>query len=161
MITAHPVAPEELMALLDGELSAAEAQTVSTHIEHCTDCAKIVDQLQSTSRSLTEWKVDPVPMRLEKSVSDSIAKINSGFKISEGNLFVRSSFWTRKQWAIASGGALAAVVLVVTISVPNLLRSRQPASAAYYYSRQLDTDSLSGSTAGKLQADQRTRKPIP
>src|SRR5205823_10574841 len=83
------------------------------------------------------------------------AKINSGFKIGKGNLFVRSSFWTRKQWAIASGGALAAVVLVVTISVPNLLRSREPASAAYYYDKQLANDSLSGGTVGKIQAHQR------
>ena len=67
-ITAHPVAPEEVMAFLDGELSAAEAGTVSTHIEHCTDCAKVVKQLQGTSQALAEWKVDPVPMKLEKSV---------------------------------------------------------------------------------------------
>jgi hypothetical protein len=153
-ITTHLVAPEEVMAFLDGELSATKAHAVSAHIEHCTDCAKIVEQLRSTSRSLTEWKVDPVPMRLGKSVNDSVAKVNSGFKISKGSLFVRSSFWTRKQWAVASAGALAAVVLVVFISVPNLLRSREPASAAYYYNEQLGKDSLSGGTVGKLQADQ-------
>jgi hypothetical protein len=122
-ISTHLVAPEELMAFLDGELPAAEAHTVSTHIKHCIDCAKIVDQLQSTSRSLREWKVDPVPMRLEKSVGDSIAKINSGFKIGKGSLFVRNSFWTRKQWAVASGGALAVLLLVIGISLPNLLRA--------------------------------------
>src|ERR1700686_836547 len=104
-ITAHPVASEEVMAFLDGEISAAEAQTVSTHIEHCSDCAKIVEQLQSTSHSLADWKVDPVPMRLEKSVGGSIAKVDSGLKIGRASLFIRGSFWTWKQWAIASGGA--------------------------------------------------------
>jgi Domain of unknown function (DUF4349) len=151
-ISTHLVAPEELMAFLDGELPAANAHTVSTHIKHCIDCAKIVDQLQSTSRSLSEWKVDPVPMRLEKSVGDSIAKINSGFKIDKGSLFVRSSFWTRKQWAVASAGALAAVVLVVFISVPNLLRSRD---ALFYDSKSLELngDGVSGGSAGKLQSE--------
>jgi len=152
-ISTHLVAPEEVMAFLDGELSAAKAQTVSTHIAHCTDCVKIVDQLQSTSRSLTEWKVDPVPMRLGKSVSDSIAKINSGFKIGKGSLFVRSSFWTRKQWAaVATGGALAAVVLLVVTSVPNLLRSRETAKTGYYYDNEYADRITSGySSAGKPQ----------
>lgn len=150
-ITTHSVAPEEVMAFLDGELSAIEAHAVSAHIEHCTDCAKIVEQLRSTSRSLTEWKVDPVPLRLGKSVNDSVAKVNSGFKISKGSLFLRSSFWTRKQWAIASAGTLAAVVLVVFISVPNLLRSRD---ALFYDSKSLEVngDSVSTGSAGKLQS---------
>lgn len=154
-ITAHPVAPEEVMALLDGELSAAEARTVSTHIEHCTDCAKVVEQLQSTSQALAEWKVDPVPMKLERSVRDSIAKVESGTKIGKGSLFIRGSFWTWKQWAAASGGALAALVLVVAISVPDLHRSWQAAPVAkfdYYYNRQADKDTSGSGSVGKLQA---------
>jgi uncharacterized protein DUF4349 len=152
-ISTHSVAPEEVMAFLDGELPAAEAHTVSTHIKHCIDCAKIVDQLQSTSRSLTEWKVDSAPMRLGKSVSDSVAKINSGLKIGKGSLFLRSSFWTRKQWAIASAGALASVVLLVVTSVPNLLRSPETPKIGYYYDSQYADKNTSGySSVGKLQA---------
>jgi hypothetical protein len=153
-ITAHPVAPEEVMAFLDGELSAAEAQTVSTHIEHCTDCAKVVEQLQSTSRALTEWKVDPVPMKLEKSVRDSIAKVESGTKIGKASLFIRGSFWTRKQWAVASGGALAVLVLVVAVSVPNLLRAPKETMYSDYGSQRANKDKLpgAGGSVGKLQA---------
>src|ERR1700730_14835691 len=110
-ITAHRVAPEEVMAFLDGELSAAKAQTVSTHIEHCSDCAKIVEQLQSTSQALADWKVDPVPMKLEKSVSDSIGKADSGLKIAKANLLIRGSFWTWKQWRSMALRALAVLVL--------------------------------------------------
>jgi hypothetical protein len=154
-ITAHPVAPEEVMAFLDGELSAAEAGTVSTHIEHCTDCAKVVKQLQGTSQALAEWKVDPVPMKLEKSVRDSIAKVESGTEISKASLFIRGSFWTWKQWAFASGGALAALVLVLAISVPNLYRSRKAAmvsESAYYDTKQAANDTFGAGSAGKLQA---------
>jgi Domain of unknown function (DUF4349)/Putative zinc-finger len=156
-ITAHPVAPEEVMAFLDGELSAAEARTVSTHIEHCTDCAKIVEQFQRTSHSLGEWKVDPVPMKLEKSVRDSIARVESGAKIGKASLFIRGSFWTWKQWAVASGGALAVVVLVLAISVPNLYRSRKAAlvsESAYYDTKRADKDTSGAGSAGKLQASQ-------
>lgn len=162
-ITAHPVAPEDVMAFLDGELSAAEAQTVSTHIEHCTDCAKIVEQLQRTSHSLADWKVDPVPMKLEKSVRDSIARVDSGTKIGKASLFIRSSFWTWKQWVIASGGALATVVLVLAISVPNLYRSREAAmvsESAYNDNKQADKDTLGAGSAGKLQAGQPIVAPV-
>lgn len=156
-ITTHSVAPEEVMAFLDGELSATEAHAVSAHIEHCTDCAKIVEQLRSTSRSLTEWKVDPVPVRLGNSVGYSVAKIKSGFNIGKGSLFLRTSFWTRKQWAIASAGTLAAMVLVVFISVPNLLRSREATtsgSTGYYYdNRYSDNNSPLYGSAGKLQSE--------
>ena len=159
-ITAHPVAPEEVMAFLDGELSAAGARTVSTHIEHCSDCAKIVEQLQSTSQALAEWKVDPVPMKLEKSVRDSIARVESGAKIGKASLFIRGSFWTWKQWAFASGGALAALVLVLAISLPSLYRSRDAAmvsQSAYYYNKQADKDSSgAGGSLGKLQAGRPT-----
>lgn len=152
-ITAHPVAPEEVMAFLDGELSASEAQTVSTHIEHCTDCAKIVEQLQSTSQSLADWTVAPFPTGLEKSVNDSIAKVVSGQKIGKASLFIRGSFWTWKQWAVMSGGALAALVLVATMSVPNLLRV--PKEAVYYYSGspQTSRETSDFGTVDKLQAN--------
>jgi len=154
-ITAHPVAPEEVMAFLDGELSAAEARTVSTHIELCTDCAKVVEQLQSTSQALAGWKVDPVPMKLEKSVRDSIARVDSGNKIGKASLFIRGSFWTWKQWAVASGGALAALLLVLAISVPNLYRSRKAAMVsefAYDDNKQADRDIFGVGALGKLQA---------
>lgn len=154
-ITAHRVVPEEVMAFLDGELSPAEAQTVSVHIEHCTDCAKIVEQLQSTSQALAEWKVDPVPVKFEKSVRDSIARVESGAKIGKASLFIRGSFWTSKQWAFASGGALAALVLVLAIFVPNLYRKAAMVSdSGYYDNKQSDKDTSGAGSAGKLQAGQ-------
>ena len=51
--TAHPVAPEEVMAFLDGELSAAEAQAVSTHLDRCAECGALAEQFRSTSLSLS------------------------------------------------------------------------------------------------------------
>ena len=61
-ITAHPVAREEVMAFLDGELSAAEAQAVSTHVDRCADCAKLAAQFRSTSQSLARWNVEAIPV---------------------------------------------------------------------------------------------------
>ena len=58
---AHPVAPEDLMALLDGELAADEAQTVSAHLAHCADCAELASQFRAMSQSLASWKIEDAP----------------------------------------------------------------------------------------------------
>jgi anti-sigma factor RsiW len=34
----HPIAQEELMAYLDGELSPDRAATAAGHLEHCREC---------------------------------------------------------------------------------------------------------------------------
>ena len=39
-ITAQHLAPEKVMAFLDGELSAREAKSVSAHVEDCAECAR-------------------------------------------------------------------------------------------------------------------------
>jgi len=147
-LTAHPVTPEEVMAFLDGELSAAEVQAVSAHLDDCSECAKILSQFRSLSPSLSEWAVETAPAKLETSIANSISKVDSTGEIGKSNFLIRASFWTWKQWAVASGGAMAALLLVVAISIPNLQRSRARPGAAYYYDRQPDTDGVG--TAGKL-----------
>jgi anti-sigma factor RsiW len=57
MNTTHPVAREEVMAFLDGELSAAEAQAISAHLNHCVECTGVVEQFRDTSQSLSRWSV--------------------------------------------------------------------------------------------------------
>src|SRR5579864_3375267 len=118
-ITAHPVAPEEVMAFLDGELSAAEVQAVSAHIEHCADCAKLAEQFRSTSQSLARWNVEAIPVTLEKSIADSTTKAGSRLDLGKPNVFIRSSFWSWKQWALAGGGAVATLLFVIGVSLPS------------------------------------------
>jgi hypothetical protein len=55
--TTHPVAPEELMAFLDGELSAERTQSVSAHIEQCTECTALATEFRSTANTLSNWQV--------------------------------------------------------------------------------------------------------
>ena len=106
-LTAHPVTPEEVMAFLDGELSAAEVQAVSAHLDDCSECAKILSRSRSLSHSLSEWAVETAPAKLETSIANSISKVHSTAEMGKSNFFIRTSFWTWKQWTIASGGAMA------------------------------------------------------
>jgi len=57
--TTHPFAPEEVMAFVDGELSADRAQSLSAHIDQCAGCHETAAAFRSTSHSLSEWRVDP------------------------------------------------------------------------------------------------------
>jgi hypothetical protein len=153
-ITAHPVAPEEVMAFLDGELSAAEAQAVSTHIEHCADCAKLTGQFRNASQSLAPWNVEAAPVKLEKTIAESIGKAGSRLDLGKPNFFIRSSFWSWNQWAVAGGGALAVLLLVVAISVPDLYRIKKATMYSYSGSPQTERDRLGAGSAGIFPANQ-------
>src|SRR5580700_4347852 len=142
--TAHPVAPEEVMAFLDGELSAGDAQAVTAHVDGCAECSALAQHLRSTSLSLSNWSVSAVPAKLEDSVTERAAK-------TKGNLPIRTGFGTWKQWAIASGGALGVLWLVVAISVPNLRYAGAPKPAEMAFNRR--SLEVAGGSLGKLQSN--------
>lgn len=148
--TAHPVAAEEVMAFLDGELSAVNAQAVSSHLDCCSECSALAQQLRGTSLSLSNWSVQAVPVKLEDSVRELAAKTLSGLEPAQ------ASFWTWKQWAIASVGTLAALLFVVAVSLPTLRPSRlmTAGDVVYQGARQTKIESTD-SLLDKLQANGR------
>jgi hypothetical protein len=156
-ITAHPVAPEKVMAFLDGELSGPDAKAVSTHVECCRECTNLTEHLRGTSMSLSAWKVPDIPTTLEESVREvagkaGLGQAGLGKDIGRPRLFIRTSFWTWKQWVIVSGGAVVVLLFVSAISLPNLLRPRQrvtktlPQIVAYDAKRETEGEG----SAGKL-----------
>jgi hypothetical protein len=116
--TTHPIAPEEVMAFLDGELSDADAQTVSAHLEQCTDCNAIAAKFRGTSHSLAQWTVPAAPKTLEESVEGLAGKQGSGEKIVKPNIFIRASFWTWKQWTAGIGLTAALLLLFLAVVTP-------------------------------------------
>jgi hypothetical protein len=124
--TAHPFAPEEIMAHLDGELSPARAQCVSTHMESCAACRELVTSLRNTSSALRSWTIGSVPERLENNVRESRSQFASG----ASNRFPRTHSWTRKQWIAGLAVTAAAAIFLLTISLPTLHRSPSAAQKA-------------------------------
>jgi hypothetical protein len=155
--TTHSVAPEEVMAFLDGELPAVDAQATSAHIDRCPECSVLAERLRSTSFSLSNWRVETVPVKIENSVADPVAKARSGLKIGKANFFVRTSFWTWEQWAMASGGTLAALLLVAAISVPALHRSQQTAVSTFYVGKRKTVREASDTSGSAAKAQITTR----
>ncbi|MGA9668687.1 MAG: DUF4349 domain-containing protein [Terracidiphilus sp.] len=116
-LTTHPVAPEEIMAWLDGELSNAEAHSVAAHVNDCAECGNLAAQFRATTQALSSWTVPLVPTQLENSVATLAERKSSGQRIPKQRLFVRSSFWTWKQWTLGVG--LAAIV-ILAVAFPTI-----------------------------------------
>ena len=57
----HVVQLEELMAYLDGELSAERATAIQTHVTSCAACQQAAEDLRSVSRNLSAWQVEDPP----------------------------------------------------------------------------------------------------
>lgn len=55
----HPFSAEEIMAWLDGEFPAAEAQEMEAHLFACEVCSGVAADMRRTSASLAAWEVQP------------------------------------------------------------------------------------------------------
>jgi hypothetical protein len=113
--TPHTVSPEQVMAYLDGELSINNAKAVSAHLDACQECAALAEQFRATSKSLSCWSVPEVQMKLDDLVNDPAAKPASSRKPAKPARQILVSFWNWRLWAIAGGGAVAAILILVTV----------------------------------------------
>lgn len=123
--TTHPVPPEEVMALLDGELSAGRAQSVSAHIETCSECGDVAELLRDASRSLSSWTVVLAPSRLEDRVMAASTRTQPPpASVALDRLLGPRRRWTWRRWGLTLATAGCAFLLLLAISIPNLLRSK-------------------------------------
>lgn len=124
----HPVAREEIMAFLDGELSAADARSVAAHLDGCSACASLALQFRGLSQSLPRWSVGPVSQKLENAVNDFAAKASAKSKSRKTSAPFRFSISNRRLWAIGGTGAMAGVLLLLAIFVSSILYSDRVAN---------------------------------
>ncbi len=127
--TSHPFAPEEIMALLDGELSADRAQSVSTHVEQCSECSALATELRGLSRQINTWEVAGFPERLTEQITAGRLEKYTGADSLTGGVSKRRRSPATK-FALGAAAGLAGILLLLAISVPNLMRSRMAANEA-------------------------------
>jgi len=105
----HTVAPEEVMAFLDHELSTDGAQSVSKHISECAECQRVRDTLGSVAQSLAKWAVPAVSSHLEENVRRSAIVVQNS---SDRNFLERLQGLPRRRPFLACAGALLAALLI-------------------------------------------------
>jgi hypothetical protein len=111
----HPIAQEELMAYLDGELSPDRAATAADHLEHCRACQDVAADLQSVSRKLMAWSVEGPSGQITESVGAALAEPRPKLK--------RRTF-SGSKW-VAGLVAACVVVLVLASITPKMNRANQ------------------------------------
>jgi predicted transcriptional regulator len=109
----HFAAPEEVMALLDGELSTERAASVSAHVAECAECREFVEILRNGSMTVANWTV-PVLLpngEFEKRLAEAAPQVPSRGRLPELNKW--SAFLGRSWMSIA---AVTAIVLAVAVT---------------------------------------------
>jgi hypothetical protein len=114
----HAVAPEELMAYLDGEMSPERAREVAEHLPSCPDCRALSDDLRGISQRMSAWDVDDVPAALVAPSAGERANVLS------------TPVW-RRPWAWGTLAAAAAVVIVAVNLLPAARKAPVAARDAY------------------------------
>jgi Domain of unknown function (DUF4349)/Putative zinc-finger len=110
----HLAAPEEVMALLDGELSADRARFISAHIEECSNCRELADLLRGNSHALSKWTVHPAfPSSFESSLVEAAHEISSK-RPPAGAAPVRR--FLRRHWLLTAGASALTVGVALTFS---------------------------------------------
>jgi Domain of unknown function (DUF4349)/Putative zinc-finger len=123
--TPHPIAPEEIMAHVDGELSIARAQSVSAHLDTCGACQDLAASLHNISQSLSNWTVS-VPQRLEEfSIGAGLEEVRSKAKIGVG--FQRLNEMLSRSWVWAPALTLLIVLVAFIAAVPDVFLMRNTA----------------------------------
>lgn len=150
----HPVAAEELMAMLDGELTANESRAIDAHLAECAECARLVEEFRGVSKALGGWTIADAAPAMGEAVSKAAAE--AAQNMTGGKISRR---WSWQGWAMSGGGLLAgaAVVLVVAgvIFFPGMSAHKE---------RQMAFESpsqLAPTANGQAVADKKTEMAIP
>src|SRR6202041_592987 len=121
--TPHLVAPEEIMALLDHELSSDRAQSVSAHLEFCAECRAVMQQLQQTRESAILWQVGLMPSTIEDRIKTTATKAFTTQGSSSPAILQWADRWTGKQWAFGLALVAAVFLVILFAATPSWLRS--------------------------------------
>jgi len=112
----HTVEAEELQAYLDRELTPARQAEVQRHLVECRACAVLLEELQQVSATLQQWQVEPAPVSLRPPAVETEEP--------------KSSWWWSRQAAWGLAATAAILLVVVSVSIPNLFRSRMSVDEA-------------------------------
>jgi hypothetical protein len=100
--------PLDLMAYLDGELSADRAVEAAAHLDQCAECRSLARDFKNVSQSLAEWEVEPAGPMLSRPHRPPAEPVKP-----------RPRRWFgAPRWAWAAAAVCAAVLAIVAVRKP-------------------------------------------
>jgi anti-sigma factor RsiW len=167
MRSTHPFEQEEVMAYLDGEISADRASEIAQHMQQCAECQELAASFRNVSRELSVWEIEVSPARLTNEMNAEIAaaartqpKRTASVPVElvpiERLLALIRSLKGRP-WVWAGAGALATILLLVTIGRPNLMNAH---NAAMFASQEVKLEALQQKLEEQRIASSLENKPV-
>ena len=128
----------ELLSLrLDGELTAEEEQWLSQHLEQCSDCREIAEQLERLHGAFTQLEDIPAPEGFAQGV---MARIRAEEAVPSSQKQTKVIHMFRRPQARALAGLAACAVLCLGVYQAGLL-NRLPGSQGNFQTASLDASS--------------------
>ena len=118
-VSVRPIADDELMAYLDGELAVERAAGIATHLERCRECQAVAADLQTVSRRLLDWKIEESRPLLQHRITEALNTIGEP-KVQTAR---KKSYLLARPWTWVASAALALILAVAVI-----LRQTSPRS---------------------------------
>lgn len=84
----HRTELEELMAWLDGELPAADAERVRAHVARCDECRRMESDMRQLSARMSQWTVTDVPPRFRSARRGVVVRTRRWMQIAALLLFL-------------------------------------------------------------------------
>ena len=121
--TMHPIEPEELMAYMDGELTADRASATAAHLGECAECQGLVSELRNVSQNLQAWNVEVPELTMTPAITTALAEHSPISRIvapaRRSPRTVLGGRWPTVAWV----GGVAAIFLVVVGTVRFIRRN--------------------------------------
>ena len=73
MRSTHPFEQEEVMAYLDGEMSADRAAEIAQHMQQCAECKSLSASFRNLSQQFAAWEIESSPARLTEQMNEQVA----------------------------------------------------------------------------------------
>ena len=124
--TTHPFDREDVMAYLDGELTAERAAATAVHLEQCAECRALAASLRSLTSQLPQWEVEMIPATVEQNVIRAAKQMAA----QAVPVLVPAPAPVRRpiRWLLWGSAVSAAAMLLFVLSIPTLHRSHEAAS---------------------------------
>jgi hypothetical protein len=130
----HPYEQEEVMAYLDGELSADRASGVAAHLRECAECAELAEQMRGVSVRLANWSVEPA----SASLASGLEAARKDRALSKVERRKGITGWLdgrfaplRGRWVLGAVGAAAVAVLLLVVGVQNFRKESNATALSY------------------------------
>lgn len=111
-VSTHPIAGDELMAYLDGELAVERAAGIAAHLEGCRECQAIAADLETVSRRLLRWQIEESSFVPQLRITEALESIDKG-KVQTPR---KGTYLLKRPWTwVASTAVVILLGLVVML----------------------------------------------